>query len=169
MRIKWYATWPISDMLWPWPEVKFSTWPFEVMLYRVFIKNGQNKFSFTDKLCALGQRSFHHNVGKRLNFHGIPFISNCAPSAATHAWMPLEVSPRVLQHVRPDRPAGLGDSVPQIFVSYSCFVHFIFHVEKVDKNSIKSQLGWDRDISEVTTLGPLSQSTSPELWILSPF
>ena len=33
IRVEWYPTWPISDMSWPWPEVKFSNWPFEVKLY----------------------------------------------------------------------------------------------------------------------------------------
>ena len=30
IRFDWYATWVKP---WPWPEVKFWTWPFKVMLY----------------------------------------------------------------------------------------------------------------------------------------
>ena len=32
-RVDWYATWPIRVRSWPWPEVKFSTWPFNAMSY----------------------------------------------------------------------------------------------------------------------------------------
>ena len=36
-RIGWYATWPISIITWPWPEVKFWPWPFKVKSYIIRI------------------------------------------------------------------------------------------------------------------------------------
>ena len=65
--VDWYATRPFRVRSWPWPEVKFQIWPFEVNLYiirRALIRQTRwcaNRFYAVFRTRIIAENNFREN------------------------------------------------------------------------------------------------------------